>query len=61
MRRTPENLFDNADAGAVAEPANAGAHPLAWDRERHGDHLTAVTGDAVAGRVQVVDEQFAAT
>ena len=55
-----QDRFDDADGGAVAQAAHAGAHLFAGNRERNDDHLTAMACDAVATGVQVIDEEFAA-
>jgi hypothetical protein len=60
VRRGPENLVDDSDAGAVAHWPYADAHLLARNRERNGDQPTPVPCDAVAARVQVLDDEFAA-
>jgi hypothetical protein len=61
MRGRPQDLFDDTDACSVAKSAHAGANVFARNRERNGDHLTAVVCDAVAAGVQVIDGEVAAT
>ena len=61
MWRRLEDFLDRADAAAIARHVHAYPHAFAGDGEGDGDHLARVTGDAVALRVQVIDDQVELT
>jgi hypothetical protein len=61
VRRPFEDLFDGADVAAVSRRTNAYADTFAREGEGNGDHLPRVPGNTVAGRVQVIDDDVAAT
>jgi hypothetical protein len=61
MRRPFEDLFDRADVAAITRRTDADTNAFAGNGEGNGDHPAGVTGDAVASRVQVIDDDVVST